>query len=436
MTVHHEIKQRVFEHADRHTEVLRSGLQASLQDVETFQQWVAERLELVGASTSDFTLQRGDIEDQPAFQEELESNPDGMKFGKNVVGRFPSREDTKQRDEATTLLFAHADKSPASYRYATEGVGVDFEGGRLAGPGIADDVSGVTAAIGALQTLAEGGWDPATSVSVASILGKQLGVAGTYGLMRQHGPADAAVYVHPAESGQGLKDLKVGSNGLYECTVILEGRPPQTSETHHPLYAHQGVNPVDAVGPVTQQLHAWTDELADKHAHSGVEDAAGTSAGVLLSDVDVDDSGRAVYEMPQRCTITIALAFPPSVSLDIVEEGVRQTVYETAQENGVTSVAIHRGDHVAESAETPTNTAAVQTADTTIEQVTGHSPTYYYGHTASDIRYPILYWNAPTVGFGPEAGAMGDRDEWIDREEYLETIATLAVFLVEYTPTT
>ena len=428
MSTREEIQQQVFDNADRHVELLRSGVEASFEDVGTFQEWVVDRLELLGASTEQFTLSHVDLKDHPAFEERLKSNPESLRFGTNVVGELPGDGASK------TLLFAHADKSPESYRYVAAGHGVDFDGNRLRAPGIADDVSGITAAIGAIKALAEEGLEPATSVMVASILGKQLGVGGTYGLMQRHGPADAAVYTHPAESGQGLNDLKVGSNGLYEFVVELEGTAPPTSEVHHPLYAHQGVNPLDAATAVTEQLHDWTDELATRYAHSGVEQAAGTSAGLLVSDVSVTDTERPVYQMPSSCTVRAVLAFPPGVSLNTVEGELREVVSRTAAETGVSGVSVRRGDHVADSAAAPEDTPAVQTAVQSIDCVTGRPPEFYYGHTASDIRYPMQYWDAPTVGFGPRAGAMGEPDEWVDREEYLETVSALATFLFEFTP--
>ncbi|OYR80789.1 hypothetical protein DJ84_14775 [Halorubrum ezzemoulense] len=428
MSIHTEIRQQVFENADRHTELLRAGLEASFEDVHTFQEWVTERLNLLGAATDRFTLSRSDLKDQPAFTEQLDTDPKSIRFGTNVVGQLPGNTD------ATTVLFAHADKAPVSYRQAASGHGVTFDDSRLVGPGIADDVSGVTATIGAMETLTQGGWTPATSVLIASILGKQLGVGGTYGLVQQHGPAAAAVYTHPAESGQGLNDLKVGSNGLYEAVIELVGSQPTTSETHHPLYAHQGVNPIDAAETIAERLREWTADLADRHSHPGVERAAGTSAGMFVSDVQVDNDERPVFKLPKQCTMRVVLAFPPGASLQTVEDGVRHTVDEAAAEAGLSRVTLRRGDHLADSSEASPDTSVVKSIRASVGAVTGTEPTLYYGHTASDIRYPMQYWDAPTVGFGPRAGAMGEPDEWVDRREYLETISALAAFLVEFTP--
>jgi acetylornithine deacetylase/succinyl-diaminopimelate desuccinylase-like protein len=138
--------------------------------------------------------------------------------------------------------------------------------------------------------------------------------------------------------------------------------------------------------------------------------------------------------MPSSCTVRAVLAFPPGVSLNTVERELREVVSRAAAETGVSGVTIRRGDHVADSAAAPENTPTVQTAVRSIDRVTGQSPEFYYGHTASDIRYPMQYWDAPTVGFGPRAGAMGEPDEWVDRKEYLETVSALATFLFEFTP--
>lgn len=421
------VRRQVFEHSEQHIELLRNGLKISLEDVDTFQEWVADRLNSLGASTNNFRLSRQEIESQPAFQNVDSGAPD-VNFGTNVIGSYAGQTDTK------TLLFAHADKNPRSYQQARHGHSIDFRSKRLHGPGIADDISGVMAMIGAIRTLAEGSWKPVTSVLLGSILGKQLGVGGTYGLMQQYAPADAAIYIHPAESGQGLNDLKIGSNGVYEFHVKVEGKQPDTSEVHHPLYAHRGINPFKSIRSIIQHLHGWVEEFSAQHTHPGVREAAGRSAGLLLSRINTTGSERAVYEMPQSCTAELALAFPPGISIEAVEEDVHKAVHEAASNAVIPSITLSRGDHIADSAETSTDAMSASTIIEMIKKISNKSPTFYYGHTASDIRYPINYWNAPTVGFGPKAENIGKRNEWISQREYLETVAALSCFLIEYSP--
>ena len=45
---------------------------------------------------------------------------------------------------------------------------------------------------------------------------------------------------------------------------------------------------------------------------------------------------------------------------------------------------------------------------------------------------PILYANAPTVGFGPRAGNFGGPDEWLDVDDFLRAVKTLALLIVRW----
>ena len=57
--------------------------------------------------------------------------------------------------------------------------------------------------------------------------------------------------------------------------------------------------------------------------------------------------------------------------------------------------------------------------------ITGKAPFYGYGHSLGDIRYPLLYWNAQTIGVAPHCGDIGTESEWIDRKQYLDTIVAV-----------
>ena len=76
--------------------------------------------------------------------------------------------------------------------------------------------------------------------------------------------------------------------------------------------------------------------------------------------------------------------------------------------------------------------AFVRTFVGCVEGVTGERTALWPAHTASDIRYPILYANAPTVGFGPRAGNFGGPDEWLDVEDFLRAVKTLALLIVRW----
>ena len=67
-----------------------------------------------------------------------------------------------------------------------------------------------------------------------------------------------------------------------------------------------------------------------------------------------------------------------------------------------------------------------------IQTVTGIEPFVNPLHSLNDIRNPLLASGIPTVGFGPFSG-YGQKDEWVDVEDYLKAIKALAMVIVDWT---
>jgi len=419
-----EIRSNVQAGRDRHLRRLRDGCRVSFGGLTPLQGWVADELVALGGTTDRFEVAESALTDQPAYRATLAENPDGVRIGPNVVGEFFADH------SSTLLLYAHADTDPVAAEHVRAGHGVTATDDRIAAPGIADDVSGLTAILSALEVVADSSLEPAHAVTVASILGKQCGVAGTSELVRRYDPTDGAVYVHPAESGTGLSEIKVGSNGVFEFAITIRGQTPATSELHHTLFAEPGQNPIPVAARLGQHLEEWGETLADRHRHPAIEELTGRSAGVHLGGVDVDET--AVYRVPNACTLRGVVSFPPGAQLEAVRDSFEERVTDfVAAEAGLTAdrTTVEWGDLIADAAETDLDAPIAQGAATVLESVTDRTPSWYYGHAASDIRYPMQYWDTEALGFGPRAGDMGEPTEWIDRSEYLDTVTALARLL-------
>ena len=61
--------------------------------------------------------------------------------------------------------------------------------------------------------------------------------------------------------------------------------------------------------------------------------------------------------------------------------------------------------------------------------MTNEQPRLNCAYALSDTRYPLLDWKAQAIGIGPVCGGLGTKDEWIEREQYLDTIAVVAEIL-------
>ena len=87
------------------------------------------------------------------------------------------------------------------------------------------------------------------------------------------------------------------------------------------------------------------------------------------------------------------------------------------------------GDNMGEAAETDLQGNLVSAAKAAILGVANEEPLLNHAYALSDTRYPLLDWKAQAIGIGPKCGGLGTKDEWIDREQYLDTIVVVAELL-------
>ena len=236
-----DIRKEVEKNEAHHVNILREGLKASFLSRDDFQKWFAAELKRIGVEVEIFEVDPSELLEQPSQRKTLRENPSALNRGMNVMGRVRG----KTKGKGGVLVFGHADKPPESYEWGKKHPDLIEKGSRLQGPGIADDVAGLTSLLGAMETYKQFKLEPEGDLLVASILGKQLGVFGTYGLVRRFGPVAGAIYMHPAESGNGLGDIKVASLGMAEFHITVTGKAPTTTEPHKTIYSRSGVSAIE-----------------------------------------------------------------------------------------------------------------------------------------------------------------------------------------------
>ena len=146
----------------------------------------------------------------------------------SVVATFKGR-DPRDGKGRSVIFFAHPDGEPvpAAPGWRHDPFAGVIEAGRLHGWGVADDLAGVAILVQGLQALLETGQVPAGDVILASTPSKRH-ARGVSALLHGGLRADAAVYLHPAESGVGLREIKAFASGLLEFEVSVEGSLPDT----------------------------------------------------------------------------------------------------------------------------------------------------------------------------------------------------------------
>jgi acetylornithine deacetylase/succinyl-diaminopimelate desuccinylase-like protein len=225
----------------------------------------------------------------------------------------------------------------------------------------------------------------------------------------------------------------MASLGMIEFHVEVEGKGPDTTEPDHTIYSQSGVSAAEKGFYLAQGLTDWARAVAeeDRYRHTGLEQQAGQSFALLVGSF-VSGSENQAYEIPTRCQFKGAVNFPPGADLEQVQQELENAFGRLVRSDDWLNESHARfewGDAIAESCQSDEGSKFLRVAQAVIREVTGRTPRYNYGHSASDIRYPMLWWNAAGLGIGPLAGDMGTPTEYVDRREYLDTIIVFVELL-------
>ncbi|CAN5337107.1 ArgE/DapE family deacylase [soil metagenome] len=335
----------------------------------------------------------------------------------------------------SVIFFAHPDGEPVAgtERWQRDPFAGTIDKGRLHGWGVADDLSGVAVLVQGLQAVLEAGHLPAGDVILASTPSKRH-ARGVSALLHGGLKADAAVYLHPAESGVGMREIKAFASGLLEFRVTVEGRAPDTNEISHTAFAHTAVNPLDKLWLVHRALQALDARRGVAIRHPALQRAIGRSTNLLVSHMAAGSAG--VYaRIAPTAVLSASLSFPPPETLPQVQAAIEDALREAATSDEWLREHPPRLDFISgvTGAEVSVDDPLYRVVADAIARVTGHQPSVNPLHTSSDIRNPIVQAGIPTVGLGPLGGDLtqnGLTDEWVDIADYRRAVEVAAAVIV------
>lgn len=335
------------------------------------------------------------------------------------------------------LFFAHPDSEPV---WGTEAwrhppFAGETEGGRMYGWGVADDLLGVATMTAALDTVVSAGFRPRGDVLLVSAASKRH-ARGIIAALDRGYMADAAVYLHPAESGHGLSEIKAFTSGMLDFRITVPGQPPDTREPSHTAFYHLAVNPIDKMWIIYHALQALAERRAREVHHPLLDAAVGRSTNLQVSCIRYGDEGQ-LARVGSEGILSGAISFPPGEQMVDVQRQVAGAVEAAADADEWLR------DHPptlewlsgSSAAEVPAEHPLFQAVSRSVERMTGVEPRVYPLHSASDIRNPMLYKGIPTVGLGSLAGDLsqaGGHDEWVDLADYLRAVKACASLIVEW----
>lgn len=421
--------QQIDKNKKRHLNFLQQLIQTQKQGEEAVQALVARRFKKLGCEVETLKILPATLSMKHQFAAK-ESIPEVKRI--SVVAKYPGTGSGR-----SLLLFAHPDGEDTTNTEAwtRDPFGGEVERDKIYGWGVADDLAGVAAMAEALDALLQNGVRPQGDVILCSTPAKK-NAQGVIALLSHGIHADASVYLHPAESGVGMREIKAIASGLMRFRITVTGKQPDTSEPGKTAFAHQGVNAVDKATQITAALKKLNEERGERIHHPKIHAAVGRSTNILIGHLN-GGNPEGFTQVPEQCVIGASITFPPGEKLSEIQSQIQTCITEAAQKDEWLSAhpPVIEWLFGTQGVEVSDTHPLYLTVSDAITQVTGESPFVNPLHSASDIRNPILFSNIPTVGYGPLGGDLsqnGHHDEWVRVSDFMRSIKVTAYTISQW----
>jgi acetylornithine deacetylase len=310
-----------------------------------------------------------------------------------------------------------------------------IEKGRMYGWGVADDLAGIAMMTEATEAVRAAGFKLRGDLYLMSACAKR-NAWGIAALLRAGYHADAGIYVHPAESELGLKEIKAMTSGLLKFRVTVRGKKPPKTEFVQTTFNHLGVNPVEKAVKIIESLRALNEERNRRVKYPSLIESVGRSTNLLIAHIQSGVMAN-LTDLPPDCTVAGSITFPPNEDIENVMKEVESHLakfYDSdpyLRENKPSFEWIQGTQGV----EMQEHLPVVKVTKDAIEAHTGVRPFSNPLYSKSDLRTPVLISGIPNVALGPLAGDLattGGVDEWVDLDDYIRSIKVLAKIIVDW----
>lgn len=400
----------------------QTGGEACVQDV------ISRRLESAGCDVQAHPYDPAEVPVKGEFALDTARNPERRSA---VIGTLPG-----DPARPSLLMFAHPDGEPVAETSAWthDPFAGEIDGGRLYGWGVADDLAGCAAAVLAIEKAAAVN-GPLGRAVFASTPSKRY-ARGVAALLHDGLSADASLYLHPAESGVGMREIKAVASGQLEFRIDVAGRAPDTTEPGHTAFSHRAENPIDKALIIRAALMKLAQDRAARVRHPLIEAEVGRATNIHISNISCGEM-RRLSRIAETCALGGAVSFPPGETLEEIQAEISAAVASAAARDpwlrdhppeitwltGVTGGEVTAGHPL------------YKTAAAAVSRITGDAPQVNPMHTSSDIRNPIVEAGIPCVGLGCLGGdlSQNDRhDEWIDLADFLRMVDVTAAIVTDW----
>jgi acetylornithine deacetylase len=429
---HLQLQKHLFnlieKNSQRYIDELRDFVRIYPAGEKTLQDTIKKKFETLGCDTRIFQLAPSKLQLNREFANQ-EIIDDEQRI--HIVGRKRGNGSGK-----SLILAAHPDGDSVNVdgwkKPPHDGQIIN---GKMYGWAVADDLAGICIMSAALDTINEAGLRLSGDLFLFSATAKRnaLGLAV---LLKEGYSADAALYIHPAESELGLKEIKTLTSGLLKFRIKVKGKKPDKTEFVQVTFHHLGINPIDKALYLIESLNKFDQERRKKVKFKPLEEFVGRSTNLLVTYLEAGKSDN-LTDLPSECIVGIGLTYPPTEDIEDVVEQIETSLKEAIDADDWLSKNPPELQWIqgTRGVEIPLDHPLVKTVMNSIKEVTGEDPFSNPLYSKSDIRTPILISGIPVVGFGPLAGNLattGGKDEWIDISDYINSVKICVKVILDW----
>lgn len=343
----------------------------------------------------------------------------------NVVGRWRGRGGGR-----SLILNGHMDVASLEEGEAwdTPPFELTVKGGRLYGRGTADMKGGLACGLWALALLKEAGFEPRGDILFQSVIGEEVGEAGTQACLERGYTADFAIVMDSS-------DLHIqGQGGV--ITGWIEIQSPQTFHDGmraQLIHAGGGQLGASAIEKMVKVITA----LQELERHwAVVKSYPGFPPGMNTINPAVIEGGRHPAFVADQCRLWITVHFYPNETYEQVAQEVEDHVMRTAMADpwlryypprfrwGGRSMIEDKGE-IFPALEVDWDHSGVQLLREVHRHVLGEPPVCDMSPTVTDAGW-LGRAGIPTVLYGPgslrEAHAVNESVAWEQLLRYTETL--------------
>lgn len=328
------------------------------------------------------------------------------------------------------LIFAHFDTEDVGDRdlWNTDPFKLVKKGDKLYGLGSADSKSGVATCLIALRIIKEMGIKIRGDIKYLGENDKGQGVTGLLPAFDKGFNVDGAIYVHAPESECGIGEVYIDSVGLLPLRITVFGKKPSLREKFNPgsFSAKDGVNAVNKAVKIINALNKYAGER-DRKFNKKTE-KTNFNIGFIRG-------GENPAAVPDKCIVEFRITFSTNETVKSIFEEVKNILQKVIEEDislkkyppkiEITGIRANPGI-ISE------DENIVQIVKESIKELGNYNIKLFPYHQASALRFPIIYDQLPTVGFGPRGGNFCAPNEWISEEEYINTIKILVNTIIKW----